>query len=312
MRKQLLLKVSCCLLFISCFAATASYCQLALTAHSGDQQEFLKAYFNYLPDTKTATANITDFNKNSGEIISLPYLLLSDSLVLLAMRSNDVISYIIINNNDPVSFNDSINIFANDADSLDKEANTNGFSLPEIMAGKDNKTVGDGTINLPADLADTKIDQLITKYAEMISLEPEDVKNYPLYKFINDWYGVKYKWGGNDISGIDCSAFSQKLYGKIYSTNIHRTARQQHRSSEKIKDYSEATEGDLVFFRIHHIRISHVGVYLANGYFVHASRSRGVMISSLDDPYWRSRYAGCGKITKQERAATESDFVQEP
>jgi len=312
MRKQLPFKASFCLLFISCFAASASYCQLAPTASSGNQQEFLKAYFNYLPDTKIAPTNSSDINKKSGEIVSLPYLLLSDSLVLLAMRSNDVISYIIINNNDPVSINDSINIFSNDADSLDKEANTNGFSLPEIMTGKDLKTGSHGTINLPPDLADTKIDRLITKYAEMVSLEPEDVKNYPLYKFINDWYGVKYKWGGNDISGIDCSAFSQRLYGKIYSTTIHRTARQQHRSSEKIKDYSEATEGDLVFFRVHHIRISHVGVYLANGYFVHASRSRGVMISSLDDPYWRSRYAGCGKIAKQERAATESDFVQEP
>ena len=190
-------------------------------------------------------------------------------------------------------------VASTEADSTDsKEATQNNVTKSE-----------DGSYAIPGVAPDKKIDQLISKYAEMISIEPEDVRNFQLYKFINDWYGVKYKWGGTDNSGIDCSAFSQKLYGNIYGTNIRRTARQQHRASEKIKDYGEANEGDLVFFRIHHIRISHVGVYLANGYFVHASRSRGVMISSLNDHYWSSRYAGCGRIQKQE-GSRESDTVE--
>src|SRR5205823_3794603 len=112
------------------------------------------------------------------------------------------------------------------------------------------------------------------------------------YRFIDKWYGTRYKWGGMDSAGIDCSAFSQKLYGEIYGMDIVRTARQQHRSSDPIKHYLDANEGDLIFFRIHRLRISHVGVYLANGYFVHASRSHGVMISSMNDHYWSRRYAG--------------------
>ena len=311
MPKKILVIASFWVLFISCFAATVSYCQQPATPYNTDQQDFFKVFANYLPGTtNTVTDGIPAQKSTSAILITVPYLLLSDSLLTIAETPDEVIGYIVININDSLNLNDSISLVANDADSLDnKEANTNSITLPELAAAKSAVTY-DGTTNAPPSLADKKIDRLINKYAEMISLEPEDVKNYPLYKFINDWYGVKYKWGGTDNSGIDCSAFSQKLYGKIYSTDIKRTARQQHRNSEKIKDYGEANEGDLVFFRIHHIRITHVGVYLANGYFVHASRSHGVVISNLDDKYWRSRYAGCGRIAKQDRQATESDFVQ--
>lgn len=55
-------------------------------------------------------------------------------------------------------------------------------------------------------------------------------------------------------------------------------------------------EGDLVFFRIHHRRISHVGIYLENDKFVHASTSAGVMISDLNEPYWKRYFAGAGRL----------------
>jgi hypothetical protein len=159
-------------------------------------------------------------------------------------------------------------------------------------------------------LFDKETDILVNKFAIMLELEPDEIENLHLYKFLNEWYGVKYKYGGTNTSGIDCSAFSQKLYGSIYSINILRTSRQQHRHCEIIRKYDDATEGDLVFFRIHRLRISHVGVYLANGYFVHASRSRGVMISSLNDKYWSRRYAGCGRIERESKDSAESDFLQ--
>ena len=158
-------------------------------------------------------------------------------------------------------------------------------------------------------LFEGETDQLAKRYAYMMDVPSDEVTNLYLYKFIDQWYGVKYKFGGNDDKGIDCSAFSQKLYSSIYSTPIERTSRQQHRNAEKVKNFEEAEEGDLVFFRIHRVRVSHVGVYLANGYFVHASRSRGVMISSLNEKYWNRRYAGCGRVDRTE-AATESDSIQ--
>lgn len=154
------------------------------------------------------------------------------------------------------------------------------------------------------------IDPLASKYGEMISVDPQDINNYPLYRFIDEWYGVRYKYGGEDVTGIDCSAFSQKLYGKVYNKDIMRTARLQRKNSERIRHAYDAEEGDLVFFRIHRTRISHVGVYLANGYFVHASRSHGVMISSLDSKYWHRRFAGCGRIEHEEKTNLESDSPQ--
>jgi cell wall-associated NlpC family hydrolase len=156
------------------------------------------------------------------------------------------------------------------------------------------------------------VDVVISKYAEQIERDPHEINNYPLYRFIDKWYGTRYKWGGTDDNGIDCSAFSQKLYENIYHTAIVRTARQQHKNCERIKEYTDAAEGDLVFFRIHHVRISHVGVYLANGYFVHASRSQGVVISNLSTPYWHRRYASCGKVHRETKSVLESDYTVSP
>lgn len=157
---------------------------------------------------------------------------------------------------------------------------------------------------------DKSTDLIMLKYALMIDTDPAELTNFGVYKFIDQWYGVKYKYGGNDADGIDCSAFSQKLYESIFNVSLERTSRQQFKNSELIKKYEDAAEGDLVFFRIHRLRISHVGVYLANGYFAHASRSRGVTVSSINDKYWRRRFVGCGHVERPETGSSESDFLQ--
>ncbi len=123
--------------------------------------------------------------------------------------------------------------------------------------------------------------------------------NYSLLKFINKWYGCNYRLGGCDKSGIDCSGFSQKLYEEVYCTGLERTAKDQFKKARHIKKTKDATEGDLVFFHVKSRRITHVGVYLANDYFVHASSSQGVVISNLKDQYWHKYYAGCGRIPKE-------------
>jgi hypothetical protein len=205
----------------------------------------------------------------------------------------------------------SLTKYGEEADSLDKEAvaSDNAAALDVLMKripGFSKHT--DSIFKVSGARLDAGTDLLIHKYAEMIATTPEEVGNYSLYRFIDQWYGTRYKWGGSDNTGIDCSAFSQKLYGAIYGVNILRTARQQRHSSELIKDYEEANEGDLVFFRIRRLRVSHVGIYLANGYFVHASRSHGVVISNLEDRYWQRRYAGCGHIEREEKMS-ESDYL---
>lgn len=119
-------------------------------------------------------------------------------------------------------------------------------------------------------------------------------RHLSLYTFIEDWYGTPYRFGGTTRSGIDCSAFTRQLYGDVYNMPLLRTSKEQF-SSVLFVPKEELQEGDLVFFKIHSKRISHVGVYLYDGKFVHASVSQGVVISDLGDAYWTRYYAGGGR-----------------
>jgi lipoprotein Spr len=119
--------------------------------------------------------------------------------------------------------------------------------------------------------------------------------NKSLYSFIEEWYGTPYRFGGTDHFGIDCSAFTRELYNDVYNMPIVRTSVEQFSQIEKL-DPTELKEGDLVFFKIHSRSISHVGVYLYDGKFVHASVSQGVVISDLSDAYWTRYYAGGGRM----------------
>lgn len=117
-----------------------------------------------------------------------------------------------------------------------------------------------------------------------------------LYTFIEDWLGTPYRLGGTTRRGIDCSAFMQEVFAAVYKYRIPRTSRDQYAIAKKINSKEELREGDLVFFKIRSKQISHVGIYLADGKFAHASSSRGVVISSLDEEYWRRYYVGGGRV----------------
>lgn len=134
------------------------------------------------------------------------------------------------------------------------------------------------------------------KYANMLGVLPQMITNDLLYSFIDEWYGTNYRLGGNDKKGIDCSAFVQRLYARVFNVNLFRTAAEQFNLCEAIYNKQDLREGDLVFFSIHSKRITHVGIYLTNDCFVHSSTSSGVMISKLSDPYWRKYFAGAGRV----------------
>ena len=139
-----------------------------------------------------------------------------------------------------------------------------------------------------------KLNGLQIKYAMMMNVDLESLQNLSLLNFIEDWFGTRYKYGGNTKRGIDCSALTGGLLMAVYGFGAPRTARQQYEASEKIKR-EELKEGDLVFFNTTG-GVSHVGLYLDNDYFVHASSSQGVTITSLNDPYFAKRYIGAGRI----------------
>lgn len=133
------------------------------------------------------------------------------------------------------------------------------------------------------------------KYAPKIGVSASSLKNKELYAFIDDWYGVTYRYGGTTQSGVDCSGFVGALYKDVYKKQLPRTTRDLNQASKSIsKDRLE--EGDLVFFDINGKKGSHVGVYLANNRFVHASTSKGVIISDLQNPYYKKAFSHGGKI----------------
>lgn len=131
------------------------------------------------------------------------------------------------------------------------------------------------------------------KYAMMMSVDVESLKNISLLGFIDNWFGTRYKLGGTSKRGIDCSALTGALLLAVYGFNLPRTARQQYDATDHI-DKDELQEGDLVFFNTHG-GVSHVGVYLENDYFLHAS-THGVTISSLDDHYYAKRFICGGRV----------------
>lgn len=113
-----------------------------------------------------------------------------------------------------------------------------------------------------------------------------EVKSKALYRFITDWTGVRYKLGGLDKRGIDCSGFALLLNKEIYGIDLPRRSVEQA-SVIKQKNTAQLKEGDLVFFSFGGNTIDHVGVYLNHGFFVHASTSRGVIVDDLNLPAYQ-------------------------
>jgi lipoprotein Spr len=111
--------------------------------------------------------------------------------------------------------------------------------------------------------------------------------NMKLFNFVYDWIGTPYRFGGSTKKGIDCSAFTKQLYNQVFNLDIKRSSRDIFSMVSPVSK-DELKEGDLVFFKIHSRSISHIGIYLGDNRFAHASL-RGVAISSLDDAYY-SRY----------------------
>ncbi|KAA5974959.1 MULTISPECIES: bifunctional murein DD-endopeptidase/murein LD-carboxypeptidase [unclassified Pantoea] len=102
------------------------------------------------------------------------------------------------------------------------------------------------------------------------------------------WKGVRYRLGGDTKRGIDCSAFVQRTFRDQFGLELPRSTSEQQDTGREITR-SKLRPGDLVMFRAGSTG-RHVGIYLGNDNFVHASTSSGVMISSLNDDYWKKRY----------------------
>ncbi len=163
-------------------------------------------------------------------------------------------------------------------------------------AAKPNTVTG---VSIPAENTEvTSIENFTSlqfKYAQLLDVDVESVSNMILFTEIEKWWGTHYRYGGATKDGIDCSAYTGTLVHSVYGITLPRTSRDQYESTIKL-DKEEIQQGDLVFFKSGR-GVSHIGLYLGNGYFTHSSTSVGVTISNLCETYWSKKFIGGGRIT---------------
>lgn len=109
-----------------------------------------------------------------------------------------------------------------------------------------------------------------------------------LYEQYNTWQGVPYYLGGLSKKGIDCSGFTYLTFKQRFNTLIPRTTDLQSKQGHSVS-INTLKAGDLIFFKTGWFN-KHVGIYLSNGKFLHASTSKGVTISKLENSYWKKHY----------------------
>ncbi len=120
------------------------------------------------------------------------------------------------------------------------------------------------------------------------------VRGQQIVNTAKQYIGVPYVWGGSTPAGFDCSGFVQYVF-QLHGISLPRTSRQQWTAGKSIAT-SQLQPGDLVFFNTSGSGVSHLGIWVGDGQFIHASSSRGVMISALSNSYWSPRYMGARRV----------------
>lgn len=123
------------------------------------------------------------------------------------------------------------------------------------------------------------------------------IKKSEIMQILMDWFGTPYRFGGMSDNAIDCSAFTQRVYLNSADMRLPRTANEQFKVGKFVKHRSDLQFGDLVFFNTRkRVRVSHVGIYLGDNLFAHASSRSGVTVSSLEQDYYNRKYIGAKRI----------------
>lgn len=121
------------------------------------------------------------------------------------------------------------------------------------------------------------------------------LKTKKFIETVNAWLGVPYKYGGCSKDGTDCSCFVSTFYKDVYGISLPRKSEDMQLQSKTIEK-DALQQGDLVFFKIEDVKISHVGIYISKGHFVHSTTSKGVMINSLDENYYKKYFHKAGRV----------------
>ena len=109
------------------------------------------------------------------------------------------------------------------------------------------------------------------------------------------YLGVPYRYGGSSMSGMDCSGLVWRVWQDACGVSLPRISRDQFRLGHRV-NANALIRGDLVFFQKPNGTVNHVGIYVGENRFMHASSSRGVCYSSLSESYWKRRWAGARRL----------------
>jgi len=188
--------------------------------------------------------------------------------------------------------------FSSDKNETEKPDNKSG-SIDTVNLYTTESNESDPDV-IPPDAKKVDISEILRKYStttdKNVSADKSDNREKMLMEIIK-YLDTPYKFGGNTQRGIDCSAFTKAVYEKALSVDLDRSARQQYHEGEVVEGQSNLEFGDLVFFNTRRrIRPGHVGIYIGDHLFAHASSSNGVTVSSLEDAYYTKRYMGARRI----------------
>ncbi len=126
-------------------------------------------------------------------------------------------------------------------------------------------------------------------------IQLDSCSDLKLYNEVYGWLGVPYRYGGKSKAGADCSGFASSIYKQVYGINVGGSAGDIYKALKPVNK-SDLCEGDLVFFKIGSSYISHVGIYLSNNKFIHAtSYGRYVTVDDLDEAYYKRYYFSAGR-----------------
>lgn len=131
-----------------------------------------------------------------------------------------------------------------------------------------------------------------------LGITPDRHDDVTLLEACAAWLGTPYAYGGNSRKGVDCSGLTCQIFSAVYGKKLHRRSADQYEKDVTLKRREHLRPGDLVFFTSpgSRGRCGHVGIFLKDGKFIHASSTRGVVVNHLDERYWRENWLGGGRV----------------
>lgn len=142
----------------------------------------------------------------------------------------------------------------------------------------------------------------LAKAGIRLGIDIEEKDDHQLFLNASTWLGTRYRAGGTTRSGVDCSGLTTAMYREVYGVKLSRRSIDQYKKDcyKKTNKYFKLKQGDLVFFKTPSSgrKCGHVGIYLKDNKFIHASNKRGVVIADLRDKYWKKYWLGGGSVYK--------------